>query len=49
MTVEKKFNGDLPQTSAADAAAEIPANGTVLVIGFGSVGYPKSVRLAFHA
>ena len=36
----------LPVASAADAAAEIGDDDTVLVSGFGSVGYPKAVPSA---
>jgi len=35
-----------PVTSAAEAAATIPDDATVLVSGFGSVGYPKAVPTA---
>jgi succinyl-CoA:acetate CoA-transferase len=38
-----RLHGDLPVVDAATAAAEVPDDGTVLVSGFGSVGYPKAV------
>jgi succinyl-CoA:acetate CoA-transferase len=41
-----RFAGDLPQQSAAEAAAGIPPDATVAVSGFGGVGYPKAVPLA---
>jgi len=37
---------DLPITSADEAASGIAADATLLVSGFGSVGYPKEVPLA---
>jgi succinyl-CoA:acetate CoA-transferase len=43
---ETRLDGDLPVTSAADAADHVPETATVLVSGFGSVGYPKEVPLA---
>ena len=43
---EARFAGDLPQRSAAEAAAAIPLDATVAVSGFGGVGYPKAVPLA---
>jgi len=39
----------LPELSAADAAAEIPADATLVVSGFGSVGDPKAVPTALAA
>lgn len=36
---------DLPILDASSAASLVPTDGTVLVSGFGSVGYPKSVPL----
>ncbi|MFC4360338.1 acetyl-CoA hydrolase/transferase C-terminal domain-containing protein [Halobium salinum] len=44
--VERRLYGDLPLVDAADAAAGIAADATVLTSGFGSVGYPKAVPLA---
>ena len=44
--LESRFNGNLPIASAATAADRIPNTATVLVSGFGSVGYPKEVPLA---
>jgi len=41
-----RLHGDHPVRSAGDAADEIGANDTLLVSGFGSVGYPKAVPLA---
>jgi succinyl-CoA:acetate CoA-transferase len=47
MTVpEKRLSGALPVTDAAGAAELVPADATMLVSGFGSVGYPKAVPLA---
>jgi succinyl-CoA:acetate CoA-transferase len=47
--VDSRLHGDLPLVDAASVAAEIPADGTVLTSGFGSVGYPKAVPLALAA
>ncbi|MDS0295547.1 acetyl-CoA hydrolase/transferase C-terminal domain-containing protein [Halogeometricum luteum] len=44
--VERRLGGDLPVVDAADAAAHIPTDATVLTSGFGSVGYPKAIPLA---
>lgn len=41
-----RLNGDLPLSTPAAAAATVAADATVLVSGFGSVGYPKAVPLA---
>jgi len=49
VAVDERFVGDLPRTDAERAAASIPADATVLVSGFGSVGYPKAVPLALAA
>ncbi|MEY7851748.1 acetyl-CoA hydrolase/transferase C-terminal domain-containing protein [Natrarchaeobius sp. A-rgal3] len=38
-----RFRGDLPVVDAETAAAGIDRDATVLVSGFGSVGYPKAV------
>lgn len=35
--------GDLPVVQASTAASRLPADATILVSGFGSVGYPKAV------
>lgn len=43
---DARVEGDLPVVDAATAAARIPANASLLVSGFGSVGYPKAVPLA---
>lgn len=40
------MNGDLPISNAAVAAARINSEATVLMSGFGSVGYPKAIPLA---
>ncbi|WP_135301970.1 acetyl-CoA hydrolase/transferase C-terminal domain-containing protein [Haloarcula amylovorans] len=44
--VERRLYGDPPLVDAADAAADIAADATILTSGFGSVGYPKAVPLA---
>ncbi|AKH98548.1 acetyl-CoA hydrolase/transferase C-terminal domain-containing protein [Halanaeroarchaeum sulfurireducens] len=44
--ISDRLNGSLPITSAAEAAATIADDATVLTSGFGSVGYPKAVPLA---
>jgi len=44
-----RIEGTVPVRSAADAAAAIPDDATLLVSGFGSVGYPKAVPLALAA
>ncbi|WP_238993998.1 acetyl-CoA hydrolase/transferase C-terminal domain-containing protein [Halobellus captivus] len=46
MTVENRINGALPIQTATEAASKVPSEATVLVSGFGSVGYPKAVPLA---
>jgi succinyl-CoA:acetate CoA-transferase len=46
---DERLTGDLSVRSAADAAREIAADDTLLVSGFGSVGYPKAVPLALAA
>jgi len=38
--------GDLPVQDAESVAADVPADGDLLVSGFGSVGYPKAVPMA---
>jgi succinyl-CoA:acetate CoA-transferase len=43
---EARLRGDLPVTDAASAADHVPDDATMLVSGFGSVGYPKAVPLA---
>lgn len=43
---KRRLNGDLPLCSATAAAELIPTDATILVSGFGSVGYPKDVPLA---
>jgi succinyl-CoA:acetate CoA-transferase len=43
---EERWNGTLPRTTPKEAAESVSANATVLVSGFGSVGYPKTVPLA---
>jgi len=39
----RRLQGDLPVRSASTAAEEVPDDGTLLVSGFGSVGYPKAI------
>lgn len=41
-----RLHGDLPGMSAATAATHVPATATMLVSGFGSVGYLKAVPTA---
>lgn len=43
---ERRIRGDVPVVDASTAAAAVPARGSMLVSGFGSVGYPKAVPLA---
>lgn len=45
-TVETRIDGDLPVTSASQAADLVGAEDTVAVSGFGSVGNPKVVPAA---
>lgn len=42
----ERLSGDLPVVDAETAASGIATDATVLVSGFGSVGYPKAVPLA---
>jgi succinyl-CoA:acetate CoA-transferase len=42
----ERLDGDLPEQSPTAAADRIPADATLAVSGFGSVGYPKAVPLA---
>ncbi|WP_433633626.1 acetyl-CoA hydrolase/transferase C-terminal domain-containing protein [Halomicrococcus sp. NG-SE-24] len=42
----QRLASDVPVQSASEAAAEIADNATLLVSGFGSVGYPKAVPIA---
>jgi succinyl-CoA:acetate CoA-transferase len=44
--ITTRISDDVPVTSAADAAATVGAESTLLVSGFGSVGYPKAVPAA---
>jgi len=44
--VTERRYGDLPTVTAAEAAAAIAPDATVLTSGFGSVGYPKAIPLA---
>ncbi len=44
--VRERLDGELPEQSPAGAADRIPADATLAVSGFGSVGYPKAVPLA---
>jgi succinyl-CoA:acetate CoA-transferase len=43
---DSRLTGDLPLTDAGSAAELVPDSATMLVSGFGSVGYPKAVPLA---
>ena len=45
-STEQRIRGDVLQRDAATAASSVPTDATVLVSGFGSVGYPKAVPLA---
>jgi len=47
--MSERLSGDPPVMDAAEAAAEVPAEATLLVSGFGSVGYPKRVPEALAA
>lgn len=47
--VKDRITGNLPIRNAAGVAADIPADATLAVSGFGSVGYPKAVPLALAA
>jgi len=44
-----RLHGDLPVVDAAEAAELVPDDATMLVSGFGSVGYPKAVPRALAA
>ncbi|QAU11607.1 acetyl-CoA hydrolase [Halorubrum sp. BOL3-1] len=44
--VERRLHGDPPIVDAEAAAAALDADATVLISGFGSVGYPKAIPLA---
>ena len=44
--ISERFIGDLPLRSAAEASRQINGDDTLLVSGFGSVGYPKAIPLA---
>jgi len=44
-----RLNGSLPITTPAEAAASVPETATLLVSGFGGVGYPKLVPEAIAA
>lgn len=44
--VTERYNGDLPMTDAESAADSVADDATILVSGFGSVGYPKALPLA---
>ena len=43
MTVTNRLNGDVPVLAAEEAANHVDDTATVLMSGFGSVGYPKAV------
>lgn len=49
MSNGERLVGDLPLRDASEVAADIAADETLLVSGFGSVGYPKEVPLALAA
>ncbi|MFB6171824.1 MAG: acetyl-CoA hydrolase/transferase C-terminal domain-containing protein [Haloarculaceae archaeon] len=44
--ITERLAADLPELSAEAAAAEVPADATLVVSGFGSVGDPKEVPMA---
>lgn len=44
--VETRYDGELPRRTATEAAETIADDATILVSGFGSVGYPKAVPTA---
>ncbi|RKD89337.1 acetyl-CoA hydrolase/transferase C-terminal domain-containing protein [Halopiger aswanensis] len=44
--VEQRLHGDVPVVDATEAATSINTDATVLISGFGSVGYPKEIPLA---
>lgn len=46
---DSRLNGDLPVTSSKAAAEQVPSEATLLVSGFGGVGYPKRVPEAIAA
>ncbi|USZ73573.1 acetyl-CoA hydrolase/transferase C-terminal domain-containing protein [Natronosalvus halobius] len=46
MEITERLSDDHEVTDAARAAATIPADATLAVSGFGSVGYPKEIPLA---
>ena len=46
---ERRLGGDLPMTTPEKAAALVPETATLLVSGFGGVGYPKLVPEALAA
>ena len=46
MSGGERLVGDVPLRDASEIAGEIAADETLLVSGFGSVGYPKAVPLA---
>ena len=45
MSDGSRFQSDLSIVDAETAATEIPADVSLLVSGFGSVGFPKAVPL----
>lgn len=49
MTVEDRFEGELPLVTAEEAAEFVPSGGVMATSGFGSVGYPKAVPEAIAA
>lgn len=44
--IDTRLNGDLPLQSPTEAQTALPENATLLVSGFGSVGYPKALPIA---
>lgn len=45
-TVKSRFDGSIPRKDEETVAASIPKDATILISGFGSVGYPKAVPIA---
>lgn len=46
VSARTRFNGDVPRKSASQAAAAVEKDASLLLSGFGSVGYPKAVPIA---
>lgn len=49
MIPDERIDGEVPITTAPEAAERVPDDGVLCVSGFGSVGYPKAVPLALAA